>query len=203
MATLLANRLIVQRGRGGLRTPVSFDLHSGQALFVYGANGTGKTTLLKALAGIANDNNAVKYRVSNTSQWASVDERRQSVGLSIDPVFWPGTTVRHVLEDQCWLYGRDTSSLASLTKHLGIDHLLDEQTSVLSTGELTRLSIARALVTKPKVLILDEPERGLDENGIETLTQVITEYQTTGGIVVIATHHHDWALNNCVTVDLG
>lgn len=203
MMQLLANHLVVQRGNGGLRTPVSFDLRSGQVLFVYGANGSGKTTLLKALAGILSDNGAVKYRRADSSDWDSLEERRLTIGASVDPVFWPHTTPRQILEDQCWLYGIDTAALSAVCEQLGIVNLLDEQTSVLSTGELTRLSIARALVTRPRLLILDEPERGLDQEGIATLTQVVSQFQDMGGIAIIATHHPDWALSRSITLNLG
>ncbi|MDO4665990.1 MAG: ATP-binding cassette domain-containing protein [Actinomycetaceae bacterium] len=202
MAMLRAERVVVTRGRGGLRKPMSFSLAEGQALIVRGGDGSGKTTLLKAIAGIVNHGGIITYCQSDSGQPCSLDERRQACGVSLETLFWPGYTVSQTLVNQCWLYGIK-GDINAILKQLDIVYLSEQSTEVLSTGESMRLSVARALVTSPSILILDEPERGLDSQSFTIISEAIRVFLASGGIAVVATHLADWQIDAPIVVDCG
>lgn len=195
--------LTVPRGRGGLRRPVSFTLTGGEILTIRGENGTGKTTMLKALAGIVDDAGAIRCVVGPERRSLDVDGRRQVTGSALEPLFWPGASVRQQLMEQCWLYRTDMARVPAVAEALAIAHLLDQECSVLSTGERTRLAIARALVTEPRILILDEPERGLDKEGIAQVSQAIVAHTAAGGIAIVATHFDGWPFPQPNSINLS
>lgn len=169
---------------------VSFDLEPGQSLGIMGKNGAGKTTLLKLLSLTSRASNG---RIFWDHQ--DVSENPDAYRKTLGAVF-----------HQVHLYG-DLTALQNLRFYAGmfrLDGVSDEMDSWLhktglyrrrhdlvrtfSRGMQQRLSIARALLHHPRVLLLDEPLTGLDENGCRLFDETLLEFRSRGGMTVMVAH---------------
>lgn len=134
-----------------------------RATALYGPSGSGKTSLLETIAGLrrpVRGTIAIDDRVVfDASERIAAPPRELRVGyVPQDDVLFPHLSVRRNI-----LYGaRDDAELAHVTRVLEIDHLLDRAIARLSGGERKRVALARALVTRPALLLLDEPLTALD-----------------------------------------
>jgi ABC-type multidrug transport system ATPase subunit len=81
-----------------------------------------------------------------------------------------------------------------LLERVGLSKRAGERTSALSRGQAQRLALARALLHQPPLLLLDEPDTGLDEEGIALLETLLQEHRQGGGAVLLTTHHLERAL---------
>jgi nitrate/nitrite transport system ATP-binding protein len=164
----LRNVAVSHAGRGGTRTRVlrglDLDVEDGEFLAVLGFSGSGKTTLISAIAGlVALDEGEVLVRGSSSTgpgkergvvfqsyslmPWMTVEE---NVRLAVDAVYRSSSRAQR-------------GAVASKTIELvGLDHAKDRKTAQLSGGMRQRVAVARALATKPDILLLDEPLSALD-----------------------------------------
>lgn len=146
---------------------VSFEVREGEAVALLGANGAGKSTLLKILATLLLPT-AGTARIAGHDTARNSRAARQQLGYhaGTDHGFYPRLTARQNL----WFFGRLnqlTSATAkqrinSLARQFQIEESIDRQVRTLSTGTVQRLSLARAVLHQPRVLLLDEPTRSLD-----------------------------------------
>jgi len=99
------------------------------------------------------------------------------------------------------LYGvpppRAGEELVRLTKLLGLEDFLDRACATLSTGQRQRVNLARALIHRPPVMLLDEPTLGLDVLGSQVVTEFIAHLRDEGKAVIVCTHHLDEAERMC------
>jgi ATP-binding cassette subfamily F protein uup len=160
---------------------------------VVGANGTGKTTLLKLLTGeIAPDTGTIKR--SQTLDGIVIDQQRKLMA--------PEKRIRDVLAD-----GGDWIDVLGVKKHvigylkefLFDPNMIDAKVGTLSGGERSRLLLAREFARPSNLLVLDEPTNDLDLETLDLLQEVIADYQ---GTVLIVSHDRDF-LDRTVTVTLG
>jgi ABC-type multidrug transport system ATPase subunit len=173
MDVLAAHDLTIARGRRVVLRDVDLTLHSGSVVHLAGANGSGKTSLLRVLAGIAR---ARRGRLERTGTCAYVPERVQ-----LAPVMRPGEwlTAMHRLR------GLDAVDWAAAASASGLDPaVLRRPTSSLSKGMLQRVALLEALQAKPALLLLDEPFSGLDTAGREWLAKELQD-----GSAVLLTDH--------------
>lgn len=141
------------RRRSGFSLEVSFS-SDGESLGVVGASGSGKSTLLEAMAGIEPARVVIDGRdVSRLP----LHERRVGY-VTQDALLFPHLTVRRNLS-----YGPRADGVEEVARSLGIHHLLDRMPRHLSGGERRRAALARAIASRPALLLLDEPFSGLDE----------------------------------------
>ena len=180
------------RAFGGRRAvnEVSLSLHEGDCLALFGPNGAGKTTLLRLLGGLLK-------ATRGTAQLHGVPlpgpaETRRLVGLiSHNSMLYPALTVRENVRFAAECQGVLEADQAT-TRVLGRLRVLDrEQTPVrfLSRGLQQRVSIARALVHGPRLVLLDEPYTGLDEVGALAFTDALRELKAGGATLVLVTHN--------------
>ncbi|MBV7259299.1 heme ABC exporter ATP-binding protein CcmA [Erythrobacter crassostreae] len=171
---LIANALACRRGDRLLFRGLSFELGEGEALHITGANGTGKTTLIRALGGLTTP---YAGSVICKGELGLLDERTgldpdQPLGKSLD--FWQRI-------DGC----RDPSGAL---KVLGLEPLLDVPVRYLSTGQRKRAGLAALLNRGVPIWLLDEPLSGLDVAAIEQVTALIALHIGGGGTALIASH---------------
>lgn len=180
---------------------VSFTVAAGEVYGLLGPNGAGKTTTLRMLLGL----------LRPTSGCASIggfrsdefpDEVKRRVGLvAANSGLYQYLTPREMLLFFADLYGVSPSAareeLGRLTRLLGLEEFLDRACATLSTGQRQRVSLARALIHRPPVMLLDEPTLGLDILGTQVIIEFIGLLRDEGKAVIICTHHLDDAERMC------
>ena len=169
---IAANNLACRRGDRLLFRGLSFALSSGQALQLVGANGIGKSSLIRILAGLA-------------PAYAGTVERAGTVGLVDErPALDPHKPLGEALQFWQRIDGPADNELAQL----GLSALLDVPVRYLSTGQKKRAALARLLGQKAAVWLLDEPLNGLDTKGVALVEGLAAQHCRAGGICVIASH---------------
>lgn len=183
---IAAKDIACRRGERVLFTGVTFALAPGQALHIVGPNGTGKTSLIRMIAGLL-------------GAWSGTIEREGEAGL-IDErhALDPALPLRKALAFWQRLDGPADDRLA----RLGLADLLDVPVGYFSTGQKKRAAMARLLGQHAPVWLLDEPLNGLDKDGAALMQELADEHCRAGGICVIASHQ-PFALDGVVRLDLA
>ncbi|HTI50307.1 MAG TPA: ATP-binding cassette domain-containing protein [Planctomycetaceae bacterium] len=180
---------------------ISFSVAEGEVYGLLGPNGAGKTTTLRMLLGL----------LRPTSGYAAIDgfrsvdfpdEVKRRVGLvAANAGLYQYLTVREMLLFFADLYGVSVSEaeqeLSRLVTLLGLEEYLDRSCTTLSTGQRQRVNLARALIHRPPVMLLDEPTLGLDVLGTQVITEFIAHLRGEGKAVILCTHHLDEAERIC------
>ena len=168
----------------------------GKALTVFGPNGSGKTTLIKILATLSKPD-------AGTINIAGLDARRDGsyarrlIGvMTHDPLLYDDLTARENLRFAARMFGlTDTDGrIESIADQLDIAARLDQRVGTLSHGWKKRFSLARALIHDPPILLMDEPESGLDEQALTGLGEVLREESVLRRTVVLTTHNFERGL---------
>jgi heme exporter protein A len=177
--------------RGGRRVfrDVGFRLARGEALVVEGPNGSGKTSLLRLIAGLlAPADGAISFS-GDVSRTTDPEERGKFVG-------WLGhhegakaqLTPREMLGFFAQLYGAAVKEIPALLELVGLSRAADLPCQYLSAGQRRRLALARLKLCGRPLWLLDEPLASLDADGKSLLLQLVQDHLAEGGIAVIATH---------------
>jgi ABC-2 type transport system ATP-binding protein len=173
---------------------VDFQVASGEVFGLVGPNGAGKSTtigmLTTTIAPTAGSARLAGFDVASEPLAA----RRASSVVFQDPVVDRALTGRRNLDIHARLWGVDQgaarSRLAELAEALGLSELLDRPVGSYSGGQRRRLEIARALVSEPQVLFLDEPTVGLDPRIRHELLDVLGRLRARGGMTILLTTHY-------------
>jgi len=177
---------------------LSFTLRRGECLTVLGENGAGKSTLLAALLGLKKPNHGrVAYGAGLTHR--QIGYLPQQSAVQKDFPATAGEVVRSGLLGSMGLrarYGKEQRARArEVMAQMGIEALEKQCFRELSGGQQRRVLLARALAATQALLLLDEPDAGLDPVAAEDLSQAITQLHRKRGIaVVLVTHDVDSAL---------
>ena len=174
---------------GSLRAvdQLSFEVPEGKLVGFVGPNGAGKSTTMRMLVGL----------ISPTGGSATVlgepinhpERYLPDVGALIEaPVFYPELTARRNLEVLATLAGSGKDRIASGLERVGLAGREDDRVSGYSMGMRQRLAIAGALLSDPRLLLLDEPVNGLDPAGIREVRQLLRDIRSEGRTVFISSH---------------
>jgi heme exporter protein A len=171
-ARIAAHDLACRRGDRLLFRSVTFVLKPGEALQVSGANGVGKSSLLRLIAGLARP---FSGKVERAGTIGLVDERP-----ALDPEL--------PLDRALAFWSRLDRSKPAGLERLGLADLLDVPVRYLSTGQRKRAAMARLLGQDAAVWLLDEPLNGLDVQAAGLIEELTAAHCASGGIAVIASH---------------
>lgn len=178
MSLLSVDNLSVRHGATEVLHDVSFEIEPGEIVTIVGPNGSGKTTLLRAIVGAA-PASAGRIVLSPGLVIGYVPQR-----LHVDPTL-PITVSRFLRLPG----GATRQDIATALSRAGAEGLAGRQMSQLSGGQLQRVLLARALVVKPGLLLLDEPTAGLDQPGSAAFYQLIDEVRREIGCAVLMISH--------------
>ncbi len=178
MTLIAARGLTVRHGGQTVLAGVDFAIAKGEIVTVVGPNGSGKSTLLKALIGLEK---AAEGQVTRAPglRIGYVPQR-----LHLDPRL--PMTVRRFLSLPA--RASDADAAAALTR-VGVPGLEARAMSALSGGQFQRVLLARALLARPEILILDEPTQGLDQPGVAAFYRLIEEVRGETGVAVLMVSH--------------
>jgi heme exporter protein A len=177
-------------GRRRALDGVSFGLDAGECLALFGPNGAGKTTLLRILAGLLRPSRGT-VRVAGAEVRGDAGARALVGLISHQSLLYAALTARENVTFTARLYGLPDPAAAAerALARLRMAERADQPVRALSRGMQQRVSIARAIVHEPRVLLLDEPYTGLDEAGAAALTGVLVELKAAGATLVLVTHN--------------
>lgn len=172
---LEVKKVSVTLNRKKIIDSVSFDVQKGELISLIGLNGTGKSTLLKAIMGLVPISSGTVKK--HTDKIFYVPQKHD-----VDASF-PITT-----DDFFHLFGDPSSP--EVIEEMGLNKNMHQKISELSGGEFQRLLIAVALSHKPELLLLDEPTTGIDAHGEESFYELITELRKKHQIAIILVSHN-------------
>jgi len=188
--------LVKQYGSRTVVDRVSYSVQQGEIVGLLGRNGAGKTTSFRITIGMIEPNaGRVIFNGEDIAGLPMYKRAQRGIGyLSQEPSVFRRLTVRQnllAILEAMPLRRRERKARASkLLEHFGLDHLAHQQAHDLSGGERRRLEIARALVTEPQLILLDEPFSGVDPIAVEGLQKEIVRLREEHGIAILLTDHN-------------
>jgi ABC-2 type transport system ATP-binding protein len=175
---------------------VSFRVEPGEVFGILGPNGAGKTTTVESVCGLR-VGDAGRVRVHGVDPWTDRDETTRIVGVQLqESRLQPRITVREALEMWAAFY-EDPLPWSEPAERLGLADHLDQRFGTLSGGQQQRLSIALALVGRPRVAILDELSTGLDPRARREVWSLVRDLRDRGTTVLLVTHGMEEAEELC------
>src|SRR5205085_2092380 len=180
---------------------VSFAVRPGEVYGLLGPNGAGKTTTIRMILGLLRPTGG-EATIAGFTSATHPDEVKRRVGLvSASSGLYQWLNVREMLLYFADLYGTPpldaARELDRLSDLLDLKELLSRRCATLSTGQKQRVHLARALIHRPPVLLLDEPTLGLDVLGSQVVREYIEHLRTEGKAVILTTHRLDEAEHQC------
>lgn len=172
---IIGEALGAVRGERILFRDLAIEVHGGEAVFLRGKNGTGKTTLLRQLAGLSEPQSG---KVTRTCRHHWIGHTN---GLK------PHETPRSHLQHWARVWGSHADIEAILAK-MAMTRPADVPTRMLSAGQKRRTALGRLLLSDRKVWLLDEPFNALDTDGQALLADMVTSHRRAGGAVIAALH---------------
>lgn len=168
---------------------VSFELDGNETAVVLGPNGAGKTTLIRILATLARPS-AGTVLLDGTSLFDGAASVRSKLGVfSHETMLYDALSARENLELHARLHGVDEQVCDQLLETVGLAHRGSERVSNFSHGMQKRVSLARALVHDPDLLLLDEPYSGLDQASLDRMRSVLESVDERA--ILAVTHRID------------
>ena len=187
ITSLTAEKLACVRGERRLFDNLYFKVKAGQALAVEGANGAGKTSLLRLLAGFLTPASGRVVIAQDGKDSDDAEDRGKRIGwLGHQDGLKPQLTVAEQLTFYAGLYGRKAD--ATVLERVGLARQAELPCRYLSAGQRRRLALARLVTSQRPLWLLDEPFAALDTSGQALVAQLMALHCGQGGIIIAATH---------------
>ena len=191
-SVLQVQHLVKQFGDFTAVNDISFDLRQGEILGLLGPNGAGKTTTIQMLLGVVKPTSG-SIQMFGRDLETDREAILQQVNFSSTYVSMPqALTVEENLWVMARLYGlpQIQSRIDSIVKRLEMEEFRHKVTRKLSSGQSTRLGLAKAFLTEPKILFLDEPTASLDPDIAQKIRSFLKEERRASGLSVLYSSHN-------------
>ncbi len=200
---LAAEGLVKNYGRRCVVDHLSLEVHQREVVGLLGPNGAGKTTTFHMIVGFERpDEGAITLDDHKLSDMAMYQRARAGIGYlpqeaSVFRRLNVEDNIMAILETLDLPYEARQERLETLLEELGIGHVRKTPATALSGGERRRVEIARALVTEPKFILLDEPFAGVDPIAVLDIQSIIAQLKARGIGILITDHHVRETLGIC------
>lgn len=177
-------------GKKQILRDVSFSIAEGDILAFIGPNGSGKTTTIKLILGLQRiDSGSVLINGHDiTMEYVKAIEKVGSIVENPDSYMYLTGWQNLRMVANCYKHITD-EQIREIVKYVGLENRINDKVSKYSLGMRQRLGIARALINKPNILILDEPTNGLDPEGIRDLRGLLKKLASDGMGILISSHN--------------
>ena len=180
---------------------VDLDVAPGQVHGLVGPNGAGKTTLLALLLGLAQADGG-ELEMFGCPVRRTLALPAGVAGFVDGPGLYPSLTARQNLAALARLRGDGSGGIDDVLERVGLTDVADDRVRGFSLGMRQRLGLAAALLTTPRLLVLDEPANGLDPAGTRDVHRVLTELAAGGTAIVLSSHRMDDLAALCSEITL-
>ncbi len=170
---------------------IDLKVRQGESVVIFGPNGAGKTTLIKVLATIMNPSSG-RILIDGLNLKNNAEEIRRRIGVVTHQTFlYSNLTAYENLEFYSRMYDvpRRKSRIQEVVSMMGMTSRLYDRVGTLSRGMQQRLSIARSLLHQPAIMLLDEPETGLDQQAISMLWKALEAEEEGKRSIILTTHN--------------
>lgn len=181
-------------GRLSVLRRVDLRVDEGEVVGLMGANGSGKTTMLSIAMGLLAATDGEVWLGGEHAPEITLEHRQRMALVTHTTQLYAQLTARENMAlwvDLRRAAGASAADPVELVERLGLGHAIDRPVGTFSRGMMQRLSLARALVGQPELLLLDEPFTALDRAGVARLTEVLREERDRGLAVLLSSHDHD------------
>lgn len=186
-------------GKKEIIRAMDLEIGAGEFLAILGPNGAGKSTLLKILSLLMRPTGG-RLEINGLDAVKEAEQVRPLLGvISHQTYLYDALTASENLEFYGRMYGIAglPERIREVIKEVGLEFSLHDQVGTFSRGMQQRLAIARAILHRPRILLLDEPQTGLDQQALDILYQVIGRLKAEGSTVIMVTHILDQGLEDC------
>lgn len=193
-SALVVDRLSIRRGARTVIADLSLTVEAGELVGVVGPNGCGKSTLLSCIAGVLAPRDG-RITIGGASVWGAQRERvkaRTQLGYVPEGADPPGFLRASELWALCAASRGVEPPAKELRDALGLDEVAELALDRMSLGQRRRACLGAALLGPPKLLVLDEPDNGLDVKRLGALAVLLKQHVAGGGAVVLASHDAAW-----------
>ncbi|MDP2720231.1 MAG: heme ABC exporter ATP-binding protein CcmA [Dehalococcoidia bacterium] len=175
---------------------IDLDIQRGECVTIFGPNGAGKTTLIKVLATIMNPSAGTVW-IDGINLKDNIEEVRRRIGIVTHQTFlYNNLTTYENLDFYCRMFGvpNRKERLLEVIETVGMTSRLHDRVGTLSRGMQQRVSFARSQLHKPPIMLLDEPETGLDQDSISMLWKMLKGSTEDRRTIVLTTHNLEQGL---------
>ncbi|MHB1165203.1 MAG: heme ABC exporter ATP-binding protein CcmA [Candidatus Nanopelagicales bacterium] len=182
-------RVAVDIDRSPVLRDLDLNLAAGAVIGIRGANGAGKTTLLQLVATVRRPLSGIARVLGADLRNPPPPEVRRAICLvGHDPGLYPQLSLRENLHFVADIHGRRPETAETALRQVGLARAADRRVDRCSQGMVKRADLARALISRPTLLLLDEPHAGLDVTATALVESILADVRERGGAALVVSH---------------
>ena len=172
---------------------IDMDIEKGEFIVISGPSGSGKSTLLNIIGGLDAPTSG-DVTLTELGEHELSKERLKNIGFvfqayNLIPVLTAKENIEYIMTLQGWDKAKREARVHEVARELGIDDLLDKRPDQLSGGQQQRVAVARAVASKPGLILADEPTANLDSKNAEDLMELMKELNEKEEVTIIFSSH--------------